>query len=46
MLDEPEKADEIQSVKRPLSQEEKMEQPLLGKNNTLTEKKTFFCGQK
>jgi hypothetical protein len=53
-LEEKKKAGEIQSVERPSSKEEKMEQPLLGKIffnivfqllgkiNTLAEKKIFL----
>jgi hypothetical protein len=45
-VEEMEKAGEIQSVERPLSQRKRMETPLLGKINTLTAKKKFFYGQK
>jgi hypothetical protein len=46
MLEETEKAGGIQSVERLRPKRRKMEQPLLGKINTLTEKKKNVCGQK
>jgi hypothetical protein len=46
MLEEMEKAGEIQSIERLSSQRKRMEQPLLGKISTLTEKKKNVCGQK
>jgi hypothetical protein len=46
MLEETEKAGEIQSVERPSSQEEKNGAATVGQYQHTDRKENFFCGQK